>query len=165
MSAPCPYVSMMTWTDPFAAPTAGLPDPELNAGFYAGVPAKRAVAWVVDTVLVLLATFVVVLMTAFIGAFFFPLLFLTISFLYRWVTLARGSATWGMRMTAIELRQGNGARLDSTTAFAHTLGYSVTIAFVLPQLVSIALMLTTPRGQGLSDLVLGTAAINRPAAP
>jgi hypothetical protein len=45
----------------------------------------------------------------------------------------------------------------------HTLGYTLTIATLLPQLLSIALMLTGARGQGLSDLVLGTVAINRPA--
>jgi hypothetical protein len=36
-----------------------------------------------------------------------------------------------------------------------------TISTLLPQIVSAALMLTGPRGQGLTDLVLGSVAINR----
>lgn len=156
----------MTWTDPTLASRAaatGLPDPEFGAGFYADVAPKRLLAWVVDTLLVILATLAAVLMTALIGLFFVPVIFLTLSFLYRYVTIARGSATWGMRLAAIEFRTLQGARLDRATAFVHTLGYTLSVAFVLPQLVSIALMLTTARGQGLSDLILGTAAINRAA--
>ena len=156
----------MTWTDPFAPrrpDDTGLPDPAFNAGFYADVAPKRLLAWAVDTVLIVLATLAVVLLTALVGLFFLPIIFLTISFLYRYVTLARGSATWGMRLAAIEFRTLQGARFDNATAFAHTLGYTLSIAFVLPQMASIALMLTTPRGQGLSDLALGTAAINRAA--
>ena len=156
----------MTWTDPHPAgarPGSGLPDPELNAGFYADVAPKRLLAWVVDTVLVVLATIAAVLLTALVGLFFFPILFLTISFVYRYATLARGSATWGMWLAAIEFRTLQGDRLDRGTAFAHTLGYTLSVAFVLPQIASIAMMLTTPRGQGLSDMVLGTAAINRAA--
>jgi hypothetical protein len=37
------------------------------------------------------------------------------------------------------------------------------MAFLLPQVVSILMMLAGNRGQGLSDLVLGTAMINRRA--
>ena len=106
---------------------------------------------------------VLVPFTAFIGLFFLPLMFLVISFLYRWSTLASGSATWGMRLLAIELRDGNGDRLDGGTAFLHTLGYSVSIAFPLLQVVSVGLMLTGSRAQGLTDNVLGTVAINRRA--
>ena len=149
----------MTMYDPWP----GLPDPAFQADFYADVPLKRLIAWGVDTVVILVMTVLVVLMTALVGLFFWPVLFLTLGFLYRWVTLARRSATWGMRLAAIEFRTATGARLDPATAFLHTLGYTVSVAMVLPQLLSIALMLMSPRGQGLSDLVLGTAAINRPA--
>ena len=30
----------------------GLPDPRLNAEFYADIPAKRLLAWVIDTVII-----------------------------------------------------------------------------------------------------------------
>lgn len=144
-------------------PGSALPDPEFQAEFYRDTGMKRAVAWVIDTVIVALFTTLVVPFTAFLAIFFLPVLFLTINLLYRWVTLSRRSATWGMRLMAIEFRRADGRWLDPATALVHTIGYTISISMVLPQLVSIALMAMSPRGQGLSDLVLGTVAINRTA--
>lgn len=141
----------------------GLPDPDTQAEFYADVPTKRAIAWVIDTLLILAIVVLLSLVTVGIGFFFFGFLMLAVSFVYRVVTLANSSATPGMRMTAIEFRNHRGERFDLTTAVLHTLGFSVSIAMVLPQIASIILMLTTPRGQGLSDMLLGTAAVNRNA--
>lgn len=140
-----------------------LPDPDHQAGFYADVPIKRALAWVVDAILIAIMTMVVVPFTLFLSLFFLPLLYLTISVLYRTISLARHSATPGMRLMAIEFRDRTGAKFDPGTAFLHTLGYTLTISTLLPQLLSMGLMLTTARGQGLTDLVLGTVAINKPA--
>ena len=140
-----------------------LPDPDYQAEFYADVPVKRALAWGVDAILIALITAVVVPFTLFLGLFFLPVLYMSISFLYRTVGLARHSATPGMRLMAIEFRDRTGARFDLGTAFLHTLGYTLTIGTLLPQLLSIGLMLTTARGQGLTDMVLGTVAINKPA--
>ncbi|MBI1218051.1 MAG: RDD family protein [Rhodobacteraceae bacterium] len=144
-----------------AAPYARLPDPDFQAEFYRDVPAKRLFAWAIDTVVVAVMVALIVPLTAFVALFFLPLLFLTLNFLYRWVTLSSGSATWGMRLAAIEFRRIDGTRFDAITAFLHTLGYTLSISSVLPQLVSVVLMATGPRAQGLSDLVLGTVAINR----
>ena len=140
-----------------------IPDPQFQPEFYADVPTKRLMAWVVDTVLVLVLCLLVLPFTAFTGIFFFPLLFLTLSFAYRVVTIARGSATWGMRLTSIEFRTVQGDRFDLQMAFLHTLGYSISWMFALLQIVSVVLMMTTARGQGLSDHMLGTVAINRRA--
>ncbi|MAU52610.1 MAG: hypothetical protein CMN17_09615 [Roseovarius sp.] len=141
-----------------------LPDPESQPEFYADVPAKRLVAFVVDTLVILALSLLVVPFTAFTGLFFFPVLMAVIGFAYRVVTLAQGSATWGMRLVAIEFRARDGGRFDLGLAFAHTLGLTVSFALPLLQLASIVLMLTQPRGQGLSDMVLGTVAVNRRAA-
>jgi len=111
-----------------------------------------------------LLTGVAVLFTAFIGAFFLPLLYAVVSFLYRWWGLAAASATPGMRLTSLELRTREGLRFDGATAFLHTAGYFVSVAVFPLQLVSIVLMLISARGQGLTDHILGTAAINRAAA-
>lgn len=143
-------------------PYSRLPDPEYQAEFYRDVAPKRAIAWVVDTILIALLTAIVIPFTAFIALFFLPALFLALNFLYRWVTLSTRSATWGMRLTAIEFRRLDGGPFDPATAFLHTLFYTVSWAMVLPQLISIGCMLVTPRGQGLSDFLLGTVAINRP---
>ncbi|MCE8009451.1 RDD family protein [Aestuariivita sp.] len=140
-----------------------LPDPETQAQFYDGVPVKRLLAWIVDTVLIVAISVAVLPFTAFTGLFFFPALVLVIGFAYRTVTLANGSATWGMQLFALEFRTMHGERFDLGTAFAHTLGYSLSIAAFPAQVLSIILMLTTARGQGLTDHVLGTVALNRRA--
>jgi uncharacterized RDD family membrane protein YckC len=103
---------------------AALPDPDFQAEFYADVPMKRAFAWIMDTVLIAIMTAVIVPFTAFTALFFLPVLYLSISFLYRMISLARRSATPGMRLMAIEFRSRDGARFDLGLAFAHTLGRS-----------------------------------------
>jgi uncharacterized RDD family membrane protein YckC len=141
----------------------GLPDPAREPGFYEGVTAKRGLAWVVDAAITFGLCLLALPFTAFTALFWWPLLWLMVGFLYRWATLATGSATWGMRLMAVTIRDRNGDRLDPATAFAHVLGYTVSMALFPLQLVSVALMVALGRGQGLTDLVLGTAVINRPA--
>jgi uncharacterized RDD family membrane protein YckC len=141
-----------------------LPDPQYQAEFYADVPLKRGLAWIVDTLLITLIVALIVPFTAFTALFFLPFLYLVVSFAYRTVSLARRSATPGMRLMAIEFRDRDGRPFDLGLAFAHTLGYTLTIATLVPQVVSIILMLTSARGQGISDHVLGTVAINRAAS-
>ena len=92
----------------------------------------------------------------------FPFLMLVTGFFYRWATIAGGSSTWGMRMMAIELRDHQGLRLTGGDAFWHTMGYTLSVAIAPVQLISILLMLITGRGQGVTDHIMGTAAINRP---
>lgn len=137
------------------------PDPDMQPQFYDGVPTKRLLAWVVDTIIIVGLTMVVIPFTAFVGLFFLPFLYLVLGFAYRVVTLSRSSATWGMQLMAIEFRTRNDARFELPDAFLHTLGYSVSLAMAPLQLISIVLMLSTERRQGLSDMVLGTVAINR----
>lgn len=151
-------------TDPHTRPGPfwGLPDPYTQSEFYDDVPAKRLFAWLVDSVLILLLTLLAIPLTAFVGLFFFAFLWMAVGFAYRTVTLTRGSATPGMRLMAIEMRTHRGERLDLPVAALHTLFYMASIAMVLPQIATIVLMLTGARAQGLHDLLLGTAAINRP---
>ena len=140
-----------------------LPDPVRQSAFYDSVTLKRGLAWIVDSIIVAILVFIALAFTAFLGAFFFFAFWMVISFAYRVVTIANGSATWGMRLMAIEFRDWRGEKLDFGQAFMHTLGYTLSMSFVLPQIASIILMMTGDRGQGLTDLVLGTAAINRSA--
>lgn len=140
-----------------------VPDPVTQPEFYADGPAKRLIAWVVDTLLVALVCVALLPFTAFTGIFFFPALLLIVGFAYRVVTIARGSATWGMRLVAIEFRAIAGHPFDLQMAFWHTLGFTLSVALFLPQVVSIVLMLGTPRAQGLTDHLLGTVAVNRRA--
>jgi uncharacterized RDD family membrane protein YckC len=137
------------------------PDPDMQPDFYDGVPTKRLLAWVVDMFVVAGMTLLVVPLTAFIGLFFLPFLFVTISFCYRVVSLARGSATWGMRLMSIELRDREDAPFELPTAFMHTLGYALSWAMPLLQIASVVAMLSSQRRQGLSDMALGSVALNR----
>jgi len=138
------------------------PDPERHAAFYEGVLPKRFLAWVIDLVLISLLTALIVPFTAFTALFFLPVLFLVVGFVYRWMTLGGRSATWGMRLMNIEFLDRNGQRFDASTALLHTLGYTLSMAFVMPQILSVVLMVMSSRGQGLTDLVLGSVAINSP---
>ncbi|MGC1505975.1 MAG: RDD family protein [Sulfitobacter sp.] len=137
------------------------PDPDTQPQFYTGVPTKRLVAWILDTILIVLIGVIILPFTAFTGLFFFPFLMLVVGFFYRIATLASGSATWGMRLMSVEIRQGDDRPLDGATAFLHTLGYSLSFAMPVLQLISIVLMLTSARRQGLTDMVLGTVALNK----
>lgn len=140
------------------------PDPERHVAFYEGVLPKRFLAWLIDVVLIGLVTAVIVPFTVFTALLFLPVLFLVVGFLYRWITLSGRSATWGMRLMNIEFLDRNGQRFDGGTALLYTVGYSLSMAFLLPQVLSVVLMLTTARKQGLTDLVLGSVAINSPPA-
>jgi uncharacterized RDD family membrane protein YckC len=141
----------------------GLPDPVREPEFYDGVTVKRGLAWVVDAGVTFAFCLVVLPLTAFTALFWWPVLWLMVGFLYRWATMAGRSATWGMRLMGLTVRDREGSRLDAGTALAHVLGYTVSMAVFPLQLVSIALMVGLGRGQGLSDFALGTAVINKPA--
>jgi uncharacterized RDD family membrane protein YckC len=143
---------------------SSLPDPATQAEFYEGVPYKRLLAWVVDAIIISAITVVVVPFTAFTAIFYLPFLVMIISFIYRWLTIASRSSTWGMRLLAIEFRNDAGHRLDSGEAALHTLGYSLSWAIFPAQLASAIMMCVTERGQGLTDFALNTTAINKPAA-
>lgn len=140
-----------------------LADPVTQPQFYRDVAGKRLLAWVIDTILITLICLLIVPFTAFIALFFFLGLMAVVSFVYRVITLAGGSATLGMRLLAIEFRDRTGARFDLGTAFLHTVGYTVSWAVAPLQLISVILMATSGRGQGLTDMLLGTAALNRRA--
>ena len=138
-----------------------LPDPMEYPELYEGVPLKRLLAWVMDTVLVVVICVLILPLTAFTGVFFFPFLILVISFGYRVILLANGSATLGMRFMAIEFRDGQDRPFDLSLALLHTLGFSFSFSIFLVQVVSAVFMASSARGQGLSDMVLNTTALNR----
>ena len=140
--------------------TSGLPDPAFEPAFYQGVLMKRALAWAVDVALLGLMTLVLGTITL-VGLFFLPLIYLVLSFLYR-TALLQGGGTLGMRLFGIEIRAASGHRLSGGEAALHTLAYLASMGFVLPMILSWGAMVTTARGQGLPDLLLGSAAINRP---
>ena len=141
-----------------------LPDPIEQPGFYESVPGKRLLAWVFDAMFILILCLVILPFTGFLALFVWPLWWLGIGFAYRTITIATGSATWGMRIMAIELRNATGLRLNLTEAALHTLGYTISIGSLLIQAVSVVLLCASFRGQSLTDHVLGTVMLNRRAS-
>ena len=153
--------------DRMSGPMAGLPDPDHDRQFYEGVPARRLVAWFIDLAIILAIgvplAVVFGLMTLGFGFALFPIVVGGIGFLYRTATIAGGSATWGMRVTGIEFRRGDGSRFDLMTALLHTAIYAVGLSVIVLQLISCVAILATRYRQSLPDIILGTTAINRPA--
>lgn len=142
--------------------TNALPDPDRQPLFYDGIPAKRLFAWIVDVVLIFGAMLILGIVTLTLAWWLWPLFWVATSFLYRSLTIGTGSATLGMRLMNIELRNERGQRLNGSEAMLHTGAYLVCASFFLPQILSIAMIALGPRNQSLPDMLLGTAAINRP---
>ncbi len=140
-----------------------LPDPDRQPEFYQSVAIKRFVAWLFDIAFVSLLCTVAIFLTLGMGLFILALIYAVVSFVYRVVTIADGSATLGMRFMGIELRDSFGARMDTGKAVAHTAGYFVSMAFPVLQIISVIMMLTSARCQGLTDAFLGTVMINQRA--
>ncbi|WP_170375732.1 RDD family protein [Ruegeria atlantica] len=140
-----------------------LPDPDTQPEFYQSVATKRFVAWLFDIAFISLLCIVPVFLTFGAGLLFLPLIYGVISFVYRVVTIANGSSTLGMRFMGIELRDAFGSRLDMGKAVAHTAGYFISMAFFVVQIISVIMMLTSARCQGLTDSFLGTVMINQRA--
>ena len=137
----------------------GLPSPEAAPELYRDVPSKRLVAWLIDTVLVWGLWVLLTVLTLGFLVWLLPF-FAVIDFFYRTMGLANRSATVGMRVAGIEIRDRRGERLDFGQAFLHTAGYMFSMVTFPVQLVSILFMAGTERRQGLTDMVLGTAALN-----
>ena len=149
--------------------TATIPSPYEDEQFYAGVPLRRFVAFVIDVCItaVLMALIVVVglvagFLTFGLGWIVAFLLFLSADFLYRWLTISADSATWGMALAGIELRDRQGERLDAGQALVHTAAYYVTVALGVPILLNLLVMFLSPHRRLIHDFLLGTVAINRP---
>ena len=145
----------------------GLPHPVAERRFYEGVPLRRLIAFLFDAVASVLlgavAGLAFGLVTLGLGFVMFVPVILATGFLYRVISIARWSATPGMLLTGIEFRNRAGLPLLPAEALVHTALFTALAASGVLQVLSVALMAVTPMGRGLHDLVLGTAAIHRPA--
>jgi uncharacterized RDD family membrane protein YckC len=130
---------------------------------FSGVAGRRFWAWVIDTVMIAAITTFLTVLTGFLALFFLGGLYLAVNLLYRWMGLARNSATFGMRAMGLTFIDRDHRPIDGLTAALHTLFYTLSVAFVIPQLISVALIALTREHRSLSDIVLGTALVNRSA--
>lgn len=137
-----------------------LPDPDVCPDLYADVPLKRFIAFWIDTVVILLISVVLIPLTALIALLFFPVTLAFVTFVYRFLFIASWSATPGMRLMSIQFRDRHDRMFDAGLAMLHTVGFMVSFALPVLQMFSALSMATSPRGQGVTDLMLGTTALN-----
>jgi len=138
-----------------------LPDPATHPEVYQDLIAKRFFAWLIDALLIASLVVISVFVTVFIAVFFLPVVALAISIGYRWIMLSRYGATLGMMLAAIHLRHLDGRPPDPVVCFMHASIFSLGMFFVVPQIVSVALMFATAYRQGLNDVILRTTLVNR----
>ncbi len=148
----------------------GVPDPDRDKQFYAGVPVRRLFAFGIDLVitmgLLLVVAFFGIIFSTLTAGFGAPLAILAASmtgFVYRFVMLQQRSATLGMIVTGIEVRDKDGEKADQTTALLHTAGYYATCIFTPLLIIGWFLMATSPHRRTMHDLFIGAVVINRPA--
>ena len=146
-----------------------LPDPEHDAQFYDGVPMRRFIACLIDmaAIAVLMAFILslgmlVGLLTAGLGLILAIGLFFVAGFLYRFLLLARRSATLGRMAMGIVIRDRAGDPVDQATALVHTAGFYVSMLFPALLFGGWLLMLGSPHRRLMHDYLPGTTAINRP---
>ncbi|MEX3015622.1 RDD family protein [Gymnodinialimonas hymeniacidonis] len=140
-----------------------LPDPSYDAAYYDGVLPKRFFAWVIDAALIFAAMILLSIFTAGIAFVLWIPVHAVLSFFYRWTTIKNRSATFGMRVMNIELRNRDGQQLSDKEAALHTLVFLAGAMILIVQLISIAMMIGRPLNRGLADEITGAVMLNRPA--
>jgi uncharacterized RDD family membrane protein YckC len=142
-------------------------DPAERPELYYGVRTRRVFAFLVDAsivfLLMILASVVVVVLGLFtfgLGWLLFPLIWPFVAILYTMFTLGGpSSATPGMRVTGVEMRTWYGAPMYPVLALAHAIGFWLSVTFLTPLVLLVALV--TPRKRLLHDILLGTIVIRR----
>ncbi len=143
-----------------------LPDPDRDPQFYDGVRPRRLVAWIIDLVasvgVTALVLFVLAIPTLGFILLWAVLLWWLCDMALRAIGLRVWSATLGMKVMGVELRDASGDRLAGLTAFVHTGAYAVCIGSGVLQLGNLILMGLGRVGRSGPDLLCGTTMINRP---
>lgn len=139
-------------------------DPTTQDRLFAGAAGKRLMAWVLDTILIAALTTFLTVLTGFLPLFFLAGFYAVISFVYRWMGMGRHSATLGMRIMGLTFVTRDGHPIPAGAAFLHVLFYTLSMAFVVPQILSVLLIAFTRDHRGLPDILLGVALVNRDAS-
>jgi uncharacterized RDD family membrane protein YckC len=147
-------------------------DPMANPELFRGVLSARAMAFIIDVIVMALP---IIAATIFISIFglltlglgwllFWPLNGVAIIWpvLYYGFTLGgRHSATPGMRMMGVEMRSTNGAPGNFVLGAAHAVIYWVSVSVLTPFIVLVGLF--NSRSRLLHDFILGTVVVNSAA--
>jgi uncharacterized RDD family membrane protein YckC len=144
-----------------------LPDPQSHPELFQGVLARRAVAWLIDLVVLgmlvlalLLGGLVFGVMTLGLGFLALPIAVPVAVLAYYALTLGSPMrATLGMRAMDIVLTPARGRPLDGWAILIHPLVFWVTVWISWP--ITVAIALFTPRRQLVHDLIAGTLMVRR----
>ena len=139
------------------------PDPANAPHHYRRLPTRRFFGWLIDLMFISLMSFAILPLTFFIGAFFFPFIFVVTGFMYRFLTLSGRSSTWGMRLMGIHFVEHDLHPMSAGTAFMHSVIYYLCWALAPLQILSAAMIVVTAHNQGFADKFMGTTALNHRA--
>ncbi len=144
-------------------------DPVANPELFAGVRTRRAIAFLIDVVVITvpLAFFAIFIFMFglvtlglgwFLFAFFGPIAGVWALHYYGLTFGSVHSATIGMRMMDIEMRTWYGAPSYFVLGAVHAVCYWISVSFLTPLVLLVALV--NDRKRLLHDIVLGTVVIN-----
>lgn len=130
---------------------------------------RRVIAFAIDAVIilvimipVLLAVFVLGILTLGLGWLLFPFLFAIVALGYLAFTLGgEGSATIGMRAAGVELRTIGGRRMYPLLAVLHGLLFWFSVSLLTPLVLIVGLL--NDRRRLLHDMLLGVVVVNSAA--
>lgn len=141
-------------------------DPVDYPELYSGVLARRSLAFLFDAFMISVLTVVGWTVMFILGIFTLGLLWLAMGLVFPAVALCytgftlggEQSATPGMRLMGLEMRQLHGAPMFVLLAMAHAVLFWVSVAVLTPLVLLVALF--SGRKQLAHDLLLGTVVIN-----
>lgn len=151
-------------------PANRAPDPVTYFELYRGVAWKRAVAYLVDVVVIAFLLLCALIVFGVIGlltlGFLSPLLvvvFALIPFCYHMLLLSGARhATLGMRVFGLEMRSVTNGHPDQIQAAVQTMLFYLSVS--LTSFLILIWALFDPRRRCLHDIVAGTYVVNRHAA-
>jgi uncharacterized RDD family membrane protein YckC len=147
-------------------------DPAVNPELFHGVRARRAIAFVIDLVVIavpLILAWVLILLLGVVTLGVGWLLFWLMSpasviwplFYYGLTLGSTGSATIGMRAMGLELRTWRGEPAYFVLGAVRAVVFWVSVSVLTPLVLLVGLL--DPRKRLLHDMLVGTVVINNPA--
>jgi uncharacterized RDD family membrane protein YckC len=149
------------------APMTSVNMPSEDWRAYRGVLWRRAMAFIVDYVLIAILVipaavlvFFLGLLTLGLGFYLFPVLYFVVAALYFGLTVGGAAqASPGMRMMGLQIARMDGQPLDFMTAMIHLVLFWIGNAVLTPLVLLVGLF--TDRGRLLHDFLIGTVTVRR----
>ncbi len=136
-------------------------DPVAQSRLFDGVIGKRAAAFVVDAILVLVLVFLFGLVTFGLGWILLPAI-LVVFLVYNAITIGgKNSATPGQRLMGLEVRMWSGGKVTPLIAAFHALLFWFAAGTFVLWLVDVLWVFFDQRKRTVHDILAGVVVINR----